>query len=122
MPLKTASKLLDYARAWPIGALGAALLLFALLSDLARVDLLLWGVTKIAVLAYLGYWIDRLIFPYARPHEYWWPCTVEDLRAVPVPLEPDKALPIMQAVVTSAPQIRRAIIMAACILGALLIP
>ena len=36
----------------------------------AKFTLLLFGVSKLAVGAFVGYWIDRALFPYARPHEY----------------------------------------------------
>lgn len=120
MPLKKAAQVLDFFRAWPLAAIGAVLVLFALVTDLARLDLLIWGVTKVAVLAYAGYWIDRWLFPYARPHDWWWgsdldedvePLTAEEMRAMG-----------SQPIITPIPQIRRAIIIAACILVAVLIP
>lgn len=33
-----------------------------------QLGVLLWSLTKLCWGAYLGYWIDRSIFPYARPH------------------------------------------------------
>jgi hypothetical protein len=32
-----------------------------------QLGVLLWSLTKLCWGAYLGYWIDRSIFPYARP-------------------------------------------------------
>ncbi len=34
----------------------------------AKVGLTVWGIAKICLGAYLGYWADRAGFPYARPH------------------------------------------------------
>lgn len=47
-----------------------AMLLLALVAWINRdyVAFLAWGVCKIALGAYLGYWIDRSLFPYERPH------------------------------------------------------
>lgn len=35
-----------------------------------QLGLLLWSLTKLCWGAYLGYWIDRSLFPYARPGSY----------------------------------------------------
>lgn len=35
-----------------------------------QLGVLLWSVTKLCWGAYLGYWIDRSIFPYARPDRF----------------------------------------------------
>jgi len=35
-----------------------------------QLGVLLWSLTKLCWGAYLGYWIDRSIFPYARPGDY----------------------------------------------------
>lgn len=32
-----------------------------------QVGVLVWSLTKVTAGAYAGYWIDRSIFPYARP-------------------------------------------------------
>jgi len=120
MNRETLQRAIDFLRAWPLAAVGGFLVLFVLIADLARVDVLIWGLTKVAVLAYAGYWIDRWIFPYARPHDWWWggegepgvePLTAEEIQAMG-----------NQPVITSIPQIRRAIIIAACVLTATLIP
>jgi hypothetical protein len=108
MNRETLQKALDLIRAWPLAAVGAFLVLVVLLADLARVDVLIWGLTKVAVLAYAGYWIDRWLFPYARPHDHWFALGAAE-----------HALPDE---ITVLPQIRRAIIIAACILTATLIP
>lgn len=120
MPRETVSKFVDFLRAWPIAAVASVLVLVVLVADLARLDLLIWGLTKVAVMAYAGYWIDRWIFPYARPHDWWWG-EDEDPDVSPLTAE-EMASMGNQPVITPIPQIRRAIIMAACILVAVLIP
>lgn len=35
-----------------------------------QLGVLLWSLTKLCWGAYLGYWIDRSIFPYARPDRF----------------------------------------------------
>lgn len=35
----------------------------------AKVGLTIWGIAKLGMGGYVGYWIDRLVFPYARPHQ-----------------------------------------------------
>ncbi|TVU88294.1 putative holin [Vreelandella titanicae] len=49
-------------------------LILALITSIAvgllyphQLGVLLWSLTKLCWGAYLGYWIDRSIFPYARP-------------------------------------------------------
>lgn len=124
MPIHTASKIIDFFRAWPLAAVATALLLVVLVADLARIDLLIWGVTKVAVLAYAGYWIDRWLFPYARPHDWWWDETPTELGVEVEPLSADELeqFTSLQPVIVPALQLRRAAIVAACILVAALIP
>lgn len=63
-----APKLRDLARGSPMLALGllAAGIVFFL--NPAKLGLMLWGCARVAVYAYIGYWVDRVLFPYARPH------------------------------------------------------
>lgn len=59
----------DKFRAWPLLAIFlGALALTAFLNPL-KTALAVWGISKLGLGAYLGYWVDRLLFPYARPHE-----------------------------------------------------
>lgn len=58
----------DKLRATPLLALGAVTFGVVLVMNPAKVGLLIWGASRIGVYAYLGYWVDRVIFPYARPH------------------------------------------------------
>lgn len=97
----------------PLSALRAALgnqlrvwqllLLFVLLIAIvvwmvpAKLGLTLYGFGKLVGGAFAGYWCDRLLFPYARPHQ-------------------------LEGIAQGAACKRRAIIVAACILAAALIP
>jgi hypothetical protein len=58
----------DKLRATPLLLLGAVTFLWVLHLNPAKVGLLIWGASRIGLCAYLGYWVDRIIFPYARPH------------------------------------------------------
>lgn len=59
----------DILRTWPW--LAGALITTAIVAFIApyQVGVLIWSLTKLCWGAYLGYWIDRTIFPYARPHD-----------------------------------------------------
>jgi len=59
----------DKLRATPLLLLGAVTFAVVLVLNPAKVGLLIWGASRIGLYAYLGYWVDRIIFPYARPHE-----------------------------------------------------
>lgn len=63
------SDLFDKLRAWPWLVL--ALLTVALVgwSSVHQIGVLIYSLAKLALGAYLGYWIHRSIAPYARPHE-----------------------------------------------------
>lgn len=67
MLLKTSKNIRDKLRVGPW--LVAAVLMAAIVGVLYphQLGVLLWSLTKLAFGAYLGYWIDRSIFPYARP-------------------------------------------------------
>ncbi|SFT74058.1 putative holin [Halomonas saccharevitans] len=62
--------LIDKLRALPWLLL--ALLATAVVAWLApyQLGVLVWSLSKLAFGAYLGYWIDRTIFHYARPHDF----------------------------------------------------
>ncbi|UXF57473.1 holin [Chromohalobacter phage YPCBV-1] len=63
------AKLFDKLRALPWLLL--ALIATAVVGWLAphQLGVLIWSLSKLAFGAYLGYWIDRTIYPYARPHD-----------------------------------------------------
>lgn len=58
----------DTLRVWPwlLGALLATVVV-AFIAPY-QLGVLMWSLSKLALGAYLGYWIDRSIFHYARPH------------------------------------------------------
>jgi len=52
---------------WLVFALIATAVVFVLAPH--QIGLLIWSLSKLCFGAYLGYWIDRTIYPYARPHD-----------------------------------------------------
>lgn len=69
MNLPSFTGLRDKLRASPLLLLFIVALTITALLNPAKVGLVIWGVAKLGFGGYVGYWIDRLIFPYARPHE-----------------------------------------------------
>ncbi|WP_144981132.1 putative holin [Halomonas sp. C22] len=67
MKPQTRHNLLDKLRIgpWLILAIITTVVVGALYPH--QLGVLLWSLTKLCWGAYLGYWIDRSIFPYARP-------------------------------------------------------
>lgn len=63
------SHLRDKARASPLLAVFIITLVITAALNPAKLGLAVWGVAKLGMGGYVGYWIDRLIFPYARPHQ-----------------------------------------------------
>jgi hypothetical protein len=61
-------QLRDKLRATPLLALGLIVFGVVLLMNPMKLGLMLWGAARLGVYAYIGYWADRIIFPYARPH------------------------------------------------------
>lgn len=68
LPAFTRDWFADKVRGWPLLLIFA--LTFAIVWALApqKVGLLLWLLAKATCLCYLAYWVDRIAFPYARPH------------------------------------------------------
>lgn len=91
-------RIIDKARALPILAVAAVMLAIAVMSSSISILFTLYALGKVALFGYLGYWIDRVVFPYGRPHL----ADGEDLQVFA--------------------SIRRAIIVAACIIAAGLVP
>ena len=58
----------DKLRATPLLLLGSVTFGVVLLMNPTKVGLLIWGASRIGLYAYLGYWVDRVLFPDARPH------------------------------------------------------
>jgi hypothetical protein len=61
------TNLIDKLRAWPwlVAALFTTLIVGLLAPH--QLGLLAWALSKLSLGAYLGYWVDRSLFPYARP-------------------------------------------------------
>lgn len=66
--LHVSAALRDKLRATPLLLLGVIALAVVLVLNPAKAGLLVWGASRIGLYAWLGYWVDRVIFPYARPH------------------------------------------------------
>lgn len=64
-----ASRLRDRLRAWPWLAAALTACTVVGIKYPHQLGVLVWCLAKLSCAAYLGYWIDRTIFPYARPHE-----------------------------------------------------
>jgi hypothetical protein len=90
-------KLNDKLRASPLLLIFLLAIVPVLIMNPAKVGLTLFGIAKIGLGGFLGYWIDRLLFPYARPHT-------------------------LEGVAQGTSWKRRAIIVAAAIIAAALIP
>lgn len=84
-------------RAWQLVLIALVLLAVVVGMAPAKLGLLLYGLGKLAAGAFGGYWIDRLLYPYARPHT-------------------------LDGIAQGAACKRRAIIVAACILSMGLVP
>lgn len=56
-------------RAWPWLVMAALLLFGVIWVSPTQALMLLWSLAKLSLAAYLGYWLDRTLFPYARPHD-----------------------------------------------------
>lgn len=93
------SHVTDKLRIWPW--LFLALVFTCIIAFVApyQIGVLVWSLSKLSLGAYLGYWIDRSVFHYCRPHAF-----IEHRPAV-------------QPEVLTASMIRRAIIIAASILA-----
>lgn len=77
--------------------LAAAILLTAAIALIApqQLPVTLYKLSLVSLAAVAGYWIDRSLFPYARPDD----------------------LSLMPGVETAGAQLRRALVVAACIVG-----
>ena len=64
----TGDKIKDLMRVWPLLLLCAVCMLPVLILAPVKLGLLLWGLARLGLGGYVGYHIDRAIFPYARPH------------------------------------------------------
>lgn len=87
----------DLARAYPLLIIFLIAFAVTALMNPAKVGLTIWGLAKLGMGGYVGYWIDRHIFPYARPHT-------------------------LEGIAQGTSWKRRAVIVAATIIAAALIP
>lgn len=67
---QTRYKLLDKLRIGPWLIMAMLTTFVVALLYPHQLGVLLWSLTKLCWGAYLGYWIDRSIFPYARPDRF----------------------------------------------------
>lgn len=94
----------------------AALLLFAMaMLSPAQLPVALYKAALIALAAVLGYWLDRALFPYARPDGY----LERDWRRGTDEPENEVDFPIVMAYarIYCAAMLRRAIVVAAVVVG-----
>lgn len=89
--------LAEIFRAWPLLIFFAITFWWTSTEAPAKVGLTIYGLSKIAAGGYLGYRMDRAIFPYARPNK-------------------------LEGIAAGTAQKRRAGIIMACIIAAGLIP
>ena len=95
-----------------------AVLLLAVIALVSPVQLpvVLYKAALIALAAVIGYWLDRALFPYARPDSFLW----RDWRKGTDEPEGDVDFPIAHADYLSAycaAQLRRAIVVGCVVLG-----
>jgi len=98
---------------WLIAAV--VLLLVVLVTSPAQLPVVLYKAALVALAAVMGYWLDRALFPYARPDGYlvrdWRYGTDEPTGDADYQVVPDYRLPFVAAM------IRRACIVGAVIIG-----
>lgn len=63
------NRLTDILRAFPLLAVALAAAALMALADPANAGLLVWGLAKVTLAAWLGYWIARSMDRGRRPHE-----------------------------------------------------
>lgn len=95
-----------------------AVLLLAVIAAVSPVQLpvVLYKAALIALAAVIGYWLDRALFPYARPDSYLW----RDWRKGSDEPEGDVDYPIANSEYMAAycaAQLRRAIVVGCVVLG-----
>ncbi len=108
--------LIDLLRAWPW--LAGAILATTAVALIApyQLGVLVWSLSKLSLGAYLGYWIDRSVFYYGRPHEI--AGEIEYLIALPAEgIDLPSAEIKSRSSALNAAMLRRAIIIAAAIIA-----
>jgi hypothetical protein len=96
-------------------ALALVLLALIAITSPAQLPVVLYKASLIALAAVLGYWLDRALFPYARPDGY----LARDWRRGTNEPTGDADFPVVSAYMPAFchAMIRRAIIVAAVIIG-----
>ena len=104
------SEFLDRLRMWPwlVATLGLAAVVYSFSPQ--TLEIAPWKAVLLTGAAYLGYLLDRATSPYARPHE-----VIRQASHAPT-----EAMRIAWLQVAASAMLRRAIIMAAVIVGAAL--
>ncbi|MCK9468184.1 MAG: putative holin [Porticoccaceae bacterium] len=100
----------DKLRAWPWLALAIVITVVVFVIAPHQLGVLAWSLSKLAFGAYLGYWIDRSIFHYARPGD-----VLSDMYALRMGEQYDASQDMHWHVDLAA--LRRALIIAAAILA-----
>jgi hypothetical protein len=60
-------KLHGIFRTWPLIVWSLVFLFVVLVFNFAQFGIFFWGLLKLTAAGTGGYWVDRLVFPYARP-------------------------------------------------------
>ncbi len=100
--------MIDKLRMYPWLALTVVLVAVVYFIAPQQLEVAAWKALLISGAAYLGYWVDRNVFPYGRPHEL-----LERAEA-----EPGEAYALYRA--AGVAMIRRAIIIGATVIAAAL--
>ncbi|PWN56203.1 putative holin [Abyssibacter profundi] len=88
-------------RLWQLIAISLVLLVVVALIAPHQVPLMLYKLCLVTLAGFVGYWLDRLLFPYARPHR----------------LMPSSGVHGAWHVLVSACMVRRALIVGAAMLA-----
>ena len=107
-------------KGWLLAALALALLVWLMAPQQLPVSL--YKLSLVAMAAVAGYWIDRSLFPYARPDCFLAPDDAETVELQPgdVPGECGAVIevaPDAQPILLAAAMLRRAVIVAATMLA-----
>lgn len=96
-------------------SLAAVLLMLIAIISPVQLPVVLYKATLIALAAVLGYWLDRVLFPYARPDGY----LVKDWRRGTTEPTGDADFPVVPAymAIFCHAMMRRAVVMAAVVIG-----
>lgn len=98
-------------------ALAAAFLIILYFLSPAQLPVVLWKAGLLSFAGFIGYWLDRHLFPYARPHMFF--STLKGDKTLTPVLDMSKrdSLDWVKADLLSKAMLRRAIIVAAVVIG-----